>query len=269
MTIKKRSAMPKPPMKRMNKVEKGPNVFRAYVSNKLSADRPEFKLVLTALGVMCSILLLTACSRMYVSEDNNPDVAWKEFCGYISDGDLRAAVEMTGNTIDVSRSDIDGSVEGLMLNRLHEYFRAEAVAEPMVNGVRAWQSVKIERLDVALVMKKALAGVMSETWDYEWKHGSYKSDGDIAAAVKDSMRNQLLGDLNDCTVSDVIKVEFRYKNGRWAPVMTDSLYRTITGDAAGASDCVAEFFKEYDDHKTVNSISSGELARSDDPSGAD
>ena len=200
------------------------------------------------LSAVC--LLLTACARTNIRADDTPTVAWKEFCGYLSDGDYRAAIELTGNRLEVGKDDTDDSVEGLMLTTVAESLRAAVIMEPKINGSSAWQSVRLHHLDLALVMQKALDGIMRETADEEWHHGSYRGDEAIDNAVKDSLCRQLDGDLSDCMVTDVIKVEFRYSDGRWRPVMSSALYSAITGNAAGASGCAERFFREYDARKT-------------------
>lgn len=200
------------------------------------------------LSAVC--LLLTACARTNIRADDNPTVAWEEFCGCLSDGDYRAAIELTGNRLEVGKDDTDDSVEGLMLTTVAESLRAAVIMEPKINGSSAWQSVRLHHLDLALVMQKALDGIMRETADEEWRHGSYRDDEAIDNAVKDSLCRQLDGDLSDCMVTDVIKVEFRYRDGRWRPVMSSALYSAITGNAAGASGCAERFFREYDARKT-------------------
>lgn len=210
-----------------------------------------FKITLLILSTICIFLLITACSKMFVHEDNNPTVAWAEFCDYLSDGDYRSAIELTGNYIEVSSSNLDDSVEGIVLTKLAENIDMRVITEPKINGTGAWQSVKITHLDMSLLMNKVLSGVMKETTDYEWNHGSYKNDKKISEAVKASLSNQLSGDLSDCLVTDVIKVEFRYKDGKWRPVMTNALYNAITGNAADASESVDSFFKEYDSRKAT------------------
>lgn len=208
-----------------------------------------FKITVLILSTICIFLLITACSKMFVHEDNNPDMVWAEFCRYISDGDYRSAIELTGNCIDVSSSNLDDSVEGLMLDTLAANIDMNVISELEINGTGAWQSVEITHLDMNLLMQKVLSGVMKETSDYEWNHGSYKTDKKIAEAVKSSLSNQLSGDLSDCLVTDVVKVEFRYRDGKWKPVMSKELYCAITGNAAEASGCVDSFFKEYDSSK--------------------
>lgn len=200
------------------------------------------------LSAVC--LLLTACARTNIRADDNPTVAWEEFCGYLSDGDYRAAIELTDNRLEVGKDDTDDSVEGLMLTTVAESLRAAVIMEPKINGSSAWQSVRLHHLDLALVMQKAIDGIMRETADEEWRHGSYRDDEAIDNAVKDSLCRQLDGDLSDCMVTDVIKVEFRYSDGRWRPVMSSALYSAITGNAAGASGCAERFFREYDARKT-------------------
>ena len=69
------------------------------------------------------------------------------------------------------------------------------------------------------------------------------------AAVPYETCDQLNGDLSDCLVTDVIKVEFRYKDGKWRPVMSKALYSAITGNAAEASGSVDRFFKVYEAQK--------------------
>ena len=211
-----------------------------------------FKIVLLILSTICIFLLITACSKMFVHEDNNPTVAWAEFCEYLSEGDYRAAIEQTGNYIEVSSSNLDDSVEGLMLTKLAENIDMHVIMEPKINGTGAWQSVKITHLDMSLLMNKVLSGVMKETADYEWNHGSYKNDKKISDAVKASLSNQVSGDLSDCLVTEVLKVEFRYKDGKWMPVMSNALYYAITGNAAEASETVDSFFEEYKANKAYN-----------------
>ena len=200
------------------------------------------------LSAVC--LLLTACARTNIRADDNPTVAWEEFCGCLSDGDYRAAIELTGDRLEVGKDDTDDCVEGLMLTTVAESLRAAVIMEPKINGSSAWQSVRLHHLDLALVMQKAIDGIMRETADEEWRHGSYRDDEAIDNAVKDSLCRQLDGDLSDCMVTDVIKVEFRYSDGRWRPVMSSALYSAITGNAAGASGCAERFFREYDARKT-------------------
>ena len=204
-----------------------------------------FKITLLILSTICIFLLITACSKMFVYEDNNPTVAWEEFCGYISDGDYRGAIELTGNYIEDSSDTLDDGVEGLMLTKLAENIDMRVITEPKVNGTGAWQSVRITHIDMSLLMQKVLNGVMRETTDYEWNHGSYKTDKKIAEAVKASLSNQLSGDLSDCLVTDVVKVEFRYKDGKWKPVMNKALYNAITGNASEAAASVDSFFADY------------------------
>lgn len=208
-----------------------------------------FKITLLILSTICIFLLITACSKMFVHEDNNPTVAWEQFCEYLSQGDYRAAIEMTGNSIEVTSDDFDDSVEGLMLTTITESIDTDVIMEPRINGTGAWQSVKITHIDMDLLMQKVLSGVMKETRDYEWNHGSYKNDKKISEAVRTSLSNQLNGDLSDCLVTDVIKVEFRYKDGKWRPVMSKALYSAITGNAAEASGSVDRFFKVYEAQK--------------------
>ena len=224
--------------------------------------KARIQIAILIFATVCCFALITSCSQIFVSDDNNPTVAWEEFCGYISDGDYRAAIEMTGNSIEVSGSDLDDSVEGLMLTKLAESIDTHVVVEPRINGIGAWQSVSITHLDVSLLMKKALDGVMKETEDYEWNHGSYKSDAKIDEAVKTALNHQLSGDLADCMVTDIIKVEFRYKDGRWIPVMTKALYNAITGNAADASGSVDEFFEEYKAQKSAEKKDSTKSAES-------
>ena len=200
------------------------------------------------LSAVC--LLLTACARTNIRADDNPTVAWEEFCGCLSDGDYRAAIELTGDRLEVGKDDTDDCVEGLMLTTVAESLRAAVIMEPKINGSSAWQSVRLHHLDLALVMQKAIDGIMRETADEEWRHGAYRDDEAIDNAVKDSLCRQLDGDLSDCMVTDVIKVEFRYSDGRWRPVMSSALYSAITGNAAGASGCAERFFREYDARKT-------------------
>ena len=118
-----------------------------------------FKITLLILSTICIFLLITACSKMFVHEDNNPTVAWEQFCEYLSQGDYRAAIEMTGNSIEVTSDDFDDSVEGLMLTTITESIDTDVIMEPRINGTGAWQSVKITHIDMDLLMQKVLSGV--------------------------------------------------------------------------------------------------------------
>ncbi len=194
-------------------------------------------LILTAAAV-------TSCSAR-LTDDNNPTVAWQEFCGYISDGDLRSAVEMTGNTLSVSSADLDDEIEGQLQSLILKSVSVRSLSDAEVSGFSAHQKVEITHLDMRLLTQKALAGIMRETKDYEWKNGSYKTDEEIAEAVKNSLISQLKGDFEDCMVTEEITVEFRYKDDKWIPVMSDELYNALTGYASEVSDFVDGFFEKY------------------------
>lgn len=182
---------------------------------------------------------------MFVHEDNNPTIVWEQFCEYLAEGDYRSAIELTGNRLEETSDDFDDSIEGLMITKISESFDANVIMEPKINGTGAWQSVKITHIDMNLLMQKLLAGIMKETTDYEWNHGSYKNNKKISEAVRTSLSNQLNDDLSDCLVTDVIKVEFRYKDGKWILVMSKALYNAITGNATESSESVDRFFEEY------------------------
>ncbi len=203
------------------------------------------KYTLLAASVICAAVLLSSCRTIYVSENNNPSVALREFCGYISDGDYKAAFELTGCKADISPSDMEKSLEGALLARISQSISITPLSEPEVNGTSAWQSVEISHIDMRLAIKKLLAGVMEETSSYEWKHGSYKTDEDIAEAVYESLRSQLGGDLSDCTITERVKLRYRCKKGKWAPVMTKELYNALTGYASEAAENIDSFFTEY------------------------
>ena len=202
-----------------------------------------------AIMLLATLAAVTSCSEMYVSDDNNPALAWKEFCGYLSDSDYKSAFEMTGNTIDVSPSDYDNEIDGVMLKTVAQSIKVHNSYELKVNGISASQSFDISHIDMKLLMEKVLAGIMEETSEYEWKHGSYKTDEEISNAVQESLASQLNGDFHDCVITEKINVKFRYKNGKWIPVMDESLYRAITGNVSDGADIVDRFFKEYQSEK--------------------
>ena len=201
-------------------------------------------IILTA-SAICIAALFASCERIYVSEDNNPSAALREFCGYISDGDYPAAFELTGSAADVSASDLGSSIEGAFLSRLARSITVTPLSEPVVKGTSAWQSVRIVHVDMRLAIRKMLSGIMDETSAYEWKHGSYKTDEDISRAVYESLCSQLDGDLSDCMITERVRIQFRFRNGRWTPVMTKPLYDALTGYASEAADSIDDFFDGY------------------------
>ena len=206
-------------------------------------------LSLTAISIF-ALVTAASCSDMYVKEDNSPTTAWQEFCRYISDGDLKSAIEMTGNTMDVSSSDFENEVEGRMVALLYENISIRTVSDVDVKGVKAWQTVEISNIDLRLMIKKALAGIMEETSAYEWEHGSYKTDEQVVEAVNQSLLTQMNNGFDDCITTEKIRVEFRYKDGKWTPVMTEGLYNALTGYASETSECVDSFFKDYASKKS-------------------
>ena len=214
----------------------------------------------------CITLLFASCKRMYITEDNNPTVALNTFCGFVSDGDYKAAFEFTGSAVDISPSDLKNSMEGVILSKIIQSVSITPLSEPEVSGRSAWQSVEMTHLDLRLAVRKMLAGVMEETSAYEWKHGSYKTRQEVADAVYESFRAQLDGDLSDCTVTETIKITYRYKNGVWTPVMTEPLYQALTGYASEAAESVDEFFAGY---RSNNAAESQDAAGSSDPDSAE
>lgn len=196
-----------------------------------------------------SLSVITSCSQIYVSEENSPALAWQEFCACLSDSDYKSAFEMTGNTIDVSSSDFDQEIDGIMLSTIAKSFKVCNSYKLKVNGVHASQSFGVTHIDMKLLLNKVLSGIMEETSEYEWKHGSYKTEEDISNAVRESLLTQMNGDFEDCVVFEKINVEFRYKDGKWMPVMNDSLYRAITGNVSDATGIVDSFFEEYQSKK--------------------
>jgi hypothetical protein len=200
--------------------------------------------ILAALTV-CAAALLASCNLMYVTDENNPSVAFETFSGYISDGDYRAAFELTGNTVDISSSDLGDSSEEIMLSKIIRSVSMKPLSEPEIKGTSAWQPVSITHLDLRLAVKKLLSGVMDETSAYEWNHGSYKTEEEISQAVYASLCSQLDGDLSDCMITDRVRLQFRYKNGKWTPVMTKPLYNALTGYASETAESIDEFFAEY------------------------
>lgn len=200
--------------------------------------------ILAALTI-CAAALLASCENMYVTDDNNPSAALEAFCGYISDGDYQATFELTGSTVDISASDLGNSTEAAILRKIIQSVSIKPMSEPAVKGTSAWQSVSITHLDLRLAIKKMLSGVMDETSAYEWKHGSYKTDQEVSAAVYESLCSQLDGDLSDCMITERVKMQFRYKNGRWTPVMTKPLYSALTGYASESADSIDDFFTGY------------------------
>lgn len=196
-----------------------------------------------------SLSVITSCSQIYVSEENSPALAWQEFCACLSDSDYKSAFEMTGNTIDVSSSDFDQEIDGIMLSTIAKSFKVCNSYKLKVNGVHASQSFGVTHIDMKLLLNKVLSGIMEETCEYEWKHGSYKTEEDISNAVRESLLTQMNGDFEDCVVFEKINVEFRYKDGKWMPVMNDSLYRAITGNVSDATGIVDSFFEEYQSKK--------------------
>ena len=220
----------------------------------IRAGETEMKLtikkIILALMAVSVAAVVTSCSEMFVSDQNSPTVALHEFFGYVSDGDYVSAFEMTGNTIDVSSSDLGGSAEELILARISQSIRIKEITEVKFSGVRASQTILVTHIDMRQMIRKILNGIMDETAEYEWKHGSYKSDEEIAAAVKESLMSQLNGDFSNCVIVEKVKIQYRYKDGRWSPVMNEDLYNAITGHASETSGIVEDFFKEYNAKKS-------------------
>lgn len=238
------------PMKMMGmKMKKNPTVrsnddrVKSFLRG-VCAGRVMRRGLVLALSLLAAVLV-SACTDVTLTDDNNPSAALRQFCACISDGDYGAAFALTGNTVDVSASDLDNSLEGLMLGTMIRSIRIEEITDVTVNVVTARQKLSVTHLDMRLVVKDVLAEVMEETREYEWKHGSYKTDEEIAAAVEEILRARLEGDMSACVTTEWIQMEYRFANGRWHPVMSGELYDALTGHAAEATGSVTEFFEAY------------------------
>ena len=210
------------------------------------------KCLLLSVSALLITGILASCKSMFVTGDNNPSVALREFCGYISDGDYKAAFDFARCSTDVSPSDPADTVEEALFTRTMESVSIRPASEPEVKGVSAWQTVEITHLDLRLAVRKLLSGVMEETGAYEWEHGSYRTDEEILQAVSESLIRQLDGELDDCMITETVRLKYRYRDGRWSPVMTKELYNALTGYASEAEGIADEFYNDYHPDTTRN-----------------
>ena len=160
---------------------------------------------------------------------------------------------MTGNTVDTVSGSDNEAVDELVMSKLLQKIKIEALSEPKTNAIIAKQPVRISYVDMGMLMKKLFSGVLAETSEYEWNHGSYENDDQIAEAIKNSLTNQLNGEFDDCIVTDTITIEYHYKDGKWFPLMSKELYRALTGNADKCIDSVEELIKEYENKKSSDS----------------
>lgn len=215
--------------------------------------KTRIKIALLIAVTACFLGVIIGFSTMFVSSENNPVIAYEQFCGYISDGDFRAVIEMTGNTVDTVSGSDNEAVDELVMSKLLQKIKIEALSEPKTNAIIAKQPVRISYVDMGMLMKKLFSGVLAETSEYEWNHGSYENDDQIAEAIKNSLTNQLNGEFDDCIVTDTITIEYHYKDGKWFPLMSKELYRALTGNADKCIDSIEELIKEYENKKSSDS----------------
>lgn len=204
------------------------------------------------------VLLLTSCSmfqKVVVSDECNPGKALEQFLGIVSSGDYAAAIESTGNKADSRQTEDVSATDFIMLEQLRKYFRCAPTGDYVVDGGKAWQDVEITTLDMRLVVRKLIDGAMEETRAYEWKHGSYKTDEEIMAALRASFREQLAGDLSDCLTTQRLKLTFRYYDGDWHVEMTDGLYTVMTGYSAEAAESVLRYIEDTNSQSVSSSES--------------
>lgn len=198
---------------------------------------------LLCVAALCAVFaLLTSCTAMLVSDDNNPKLAWEEFSEYVSEGDFPAAFDMTKNGSISSQSEVDSEYTELLLKAVADSYEYEFVSDTDVFGVTAWQTIKITALDMRELAEKAVKEAVKEAKDYAYKNGSYETDEEIKAAVNSKM-TELLTSPGNCLTTTVIRVEFSYSDGKWMPVMSDTLYDAISGYSAYTDKAIADCLK--------------------------
>lgn len=198
-------------------------------------------LCIAALSVI--LVLLTSCTAMLVSDDNNPRLAWEQFSEYISSGDFSAAFDMTENSNISPLSDSDSEYINLLLDGISKSYKYEFVSDTDVFGVTAWQTVSITALDMRILAENAVVGSVEEAKAYAYKNGSYKDDAEITAAVNKKI-TELLVSSSDCLSTTVVRVEFSYSDGKWKPVMSDTLYNVLSGYASYTDEAISECLKK-------------------------
>ena len=199
------------------------------------------------LGAAAAILavVVTSCVRNYATEGNHPADTLAQFLEYVSDGDLSSVMKMTGTETDVSSSD-SGRVEKRLLEVITQNTSVTGYQELRIEGKRAWTTLGILHPDAALIMRQAVPGVIEETKEYEWKHGSYKTDEEISQAIEESLLRQLEGNLINTMITDRIRVEFRFtEDKKWVLVMSDELFNALTGNLSQAGESIDGYFEEY------------------------
>ncbi len=189
------------------------------------------------------LVLLTSCTALLVSDVNNPRLAWEQFSEYISDGDFSAAFEMTENSNISPLSDSDSEYINLLLDGMSKSYKYEFVSDTDVFGVTAWQTVAITALDMRILAENAVVGSVEEAKAYAYKNGSYKDDAEITAAVNKKI-TELLVSSSDCLSTTVVRVEFSYSDGKWKPVMSDTLYDVLSGYASYTDEAISECLKK-------------------------
>ena len=80
--------------------------------------KTRIKIALLIAVTACFLGVIIGFSTMFVSSENNPVIAYEQFCGYISDGDFRAVIEMTGNTVDTVSGSDNEAVDELVMSKL-------------------------------------------------------------------------------------------------------------------------------------------------------
>lgn len=194
-----------------------------------------------AFGVL---MLLTACTSLLVNNECNPRLSWQKFFGYISDGDYSAAFEMTGNSFsDEVTSNSDLELDNVFMQKLSECFDYEFVSDTDVMGVTAWQTVKITNLDMRKLAEKAVNLAVEDAKTYAYKNGSYKTDEEILAAVRNNLIELLPNVDEDCLTTVSLRVKFCYRKGDWSPVIDDELYDIISGYSKHVDEAISEYLE--------------------------
>lgn len=197
-------------------------------------------------------MLLTACTSLLVNNECNPCLSWQKFFGYISDGDYSAAFEMTGNSFsDNLTSESDLELNNMFVKKLSECCDYEFVSDTDVMGVTAWQTIKITALDMRKLAKKALNLAVEDAKSYAYKNGSYKTDEEIFAAVRNNLIQLLPNVDEDCLTTVQLRVKFCYRNGDWAPVIDEELYDVISGYSKHVDETISEYLEDASNKNNI------------------
>lgn len=204
-----------------------------------------------AVFALTALALLASCTDLLVSEECNPRFTWEKFAGCISDGDYSAAFELTGGAVsssDISAltvSNSDGKLDSAFLKSFSRCFSYEYVSETDVEGVTAWQTVKVTSFDVRKLVDAAVENSVKDAGENAYINGSYKTDEEVYAAICATVTNLLPKVEKDCLTVAEIRVKFRYRNGDWAIVMNDELYDAVSGYSRHIDEAMATYTQSH------------------------